>query len=113
MTGKMKGPGLCLGLLLAAGPGAADSDAALRCAAFWQASADIRRGSPGYGISPATSEALADDFRARITTPDDAAFAREREGFRLLHRGVFRGDRQSRDLAERIAARCDGLLRAE
>lgn len=74
------------------------------CAAFWRAVAAEQRTMPGLGVGPGEAEALAAEFETQA-----AAAADRIPGYRLLYRGLVTGDRQSRDLFARIAARCDAL----
>ena len=110
---------LCLVLqagLIAQLPAAERPQAAARCAAFWQAAADVRRRYPGLGVRPDFAQSLADSFRTQAEAHSGratvaAVIAAERAGFVLLHRAYLGGDAQSVRLHDRLAQDCDTLLR--
>ncbi len=100
--------------LVLATPAAAQT--ATSCAAFWAAAADVRRIYRGLYNSPEPAETLAEKFRALARknglADDEIArlIARDRAGFRLLHRAYLAGDPQSTALHDRFAQGCAELL---
>lgn len=85
---------------------------AARCAAFWAAAADVRRETPGFGVSPESADALAQSFRAQAIAEGlepvaaDEFTARNRADFRLLHWAYLAGDAQSMALHDHLAQSC-------
>ncbi|NUB43663.1 hypothetical protein GEU84_004640 [Fertoebacter nigrum] len=99
-------PGIAIG-------GAADLLTA-QCAAFWLGRDDYAARSAYLDRTPGDL-LLARDFRdaaVRLNNgaaaPVDAFIAAERHNMALLTEAMILGDRQSRDLHDRLAARCAG-----
>lgn len=103
-------------MLLAAGPALAEEYTAADCAALWQGVALEAADNPSLPGSPETASLLAREFSLTAAAdgltgaPLRAAILEALPDYRLLYRGVIAGDAQSRELFERHAEACSGLL---